>query len=222
MLLELLAVKEINKPPEIPQPKPTVTIKVEKKKETKPKKIYYTVKQGDTLTKVSKAHRTPLRRVICANPKITNPDRIDVGERLKIPRRKDKLRCAKIKSLDKIAVSDKATTKPSVNSGGFSVAPSGWYDWGWCTYGAWTLAPWVGQWADANTWDDMARAEGRIVDGTPVVGAVFVDNGGSYGHVGVVIGVGKDSVTIKEMNYQGFGVWSSRIVPTSSFVYIHP
>lgn len=103
-----------------------------------------------------------------------------------------------------------------------SNAPAGWYQYGWCTYGAWKLAPWVGSWHDANTWDDMARSEGRIVSSKPVVGAVFVDNGGYYGHVGVVTGVYRGMVTIKEMNYKGFGVWSTRTVSASEFVYIYP
>lgn len=216
MLLELLAVKEINKPPEIPQPKPTVTIKVEKKKETKPKKIYYTIKQGDTLTKVSKAHRTPLRRVICANPKITNPDRIDVGERLKIPRRKDKLRCAKIKSLDKIAVSDKATTKPSVNSGGFSVAPSGWYPVGQCTWYVWTRRP-VGMWGNASDWLYNAQRDGVATGSVPRAGAV----GWTYGHVVYVESVQGDMVTISEANYDWNGSIRTITVPAGKYQYIY-
>lgn len=101
-------------------------------------------------------------------------------------------------------------------------APAGWYEPGWCTYGAWKLAHWVGQWGDAKTWDNMAQAEGLTVDGNPEIGAVFVDNSGYYGHVGVVIGIDGDSVVIKEMNYVGFGEWSTRTVPSVSFVYIHP
>jgi len=214
MILELLAIKEINKPVEPPpQPKPQATVQVEKKIEPKKKKRYYTVKKGDTLTKVSKRFRVPVGRVLCANRHIDDPDLILPSERLRIPRKADKLKCPKIKSQG---------NQGNVFTDHSSIAPSGWYPYGWCTYGAWTLAPWVGQWHDANTWDDMARAEGRTVNGTPVVGAVFVDNGGGVGHVGVVIKVGKGTVTTKEMNYQGFGVWSSRTVPTSSFVYIHP
>lgn len=113
----------------------------------------------------------------------------------------------------------KPATAPVRSSGG---APAGWYPYGWCTYGAWKMAPWVGAWGDAHTWDDRARRDGFIVNGTPVAGAVFVDNGGAMGHVGVVVSVGFGTVTVREMNFEGFGVWSSRVVPASSFVYIHP
>lgn len=216
MLLELLAVKEINKPPEIPQPKPTVTIKVEKKKETKPKKIYYTIKQGDTLTKVSKAHRTPLKRVICANPKITNPDRIDVGERLKIPHKKDKLKCAKIKKLDRIDVRSKVATKPSVNSGGFSVAPAGWYPANQCTWLVWTKRP-VGMWGNASDWLYNAQRDGLKTGSVPKAGAI----GWTSGHVVFVESVSGDMVTISEANYDWNGSIRTITVSASKYTYIY-
>ena len=211
MILEILALKEINKPPEIPQPKPTVTIKVEKKKETKPKKIYYTIKQGDTLTKVSKAHRTPLRRVICANPKITNPDRIDVGERLKIPHKKDKLKCAKIKTLLPIS-----RVKPPTSTGGFSVAPSGWYPVGQCTWYVWTRRP-VGMWGNASDWLYNAQRDGVATGSVPRAGAV----GWTSGHVVYVESVHGNTVTISEANYDYAGSIRTITVPASKYQYIY-
>lgn len=216
MLLQLLAVKEINKPPEIPQPKPTVTIKVEKKKETKPKKIYYTIKQGDTLTKVSKAHRTSLKRVICANPKITNPDRIDVGERLKIPRKKDKLRCAKIKPH---FVNVTVASKPLVNSGGF-YSSENLYEPGQCV---WAIKNWRPEipntWGNATDWLANAQAQGWPTGSTPRVGAV----GWTYGHVVLITAVHKNgTVDIKDMNGRyvpfeiGYGTY-----PSNKYQYIY-
>lgn len=214
MILEILAIKEINKPPEIPQPKPTVTIKVEKKKETKPKKIYYTIKQGDTLTKVSKAHRTSLKRVICANPKITNPDSIDVGERLKIPRKKDKLRCAKIKPH---FVNVTVASKPSVNSGGFSIAPSGWYPVGQCTWYVWTRRP-VGMWGNASDWLYNAQRDGVATGSIPRAGAI----GWTSGHVVYVESVNGDgTIVISEANYDYNGSIRTITVPASQYLYIY-
>lgn len=211
MILEILAIKEINKPPEIPQPKPTTTIKVEKKKETKPKKIYYTIKRGDTLTKVSKAHRTPLKRVICANPKITNPDRIDVGERLKIPHKKDKLKCAKIKTLLPIS-----RVKPPTSTGGFSVAPSGWYPVGQCTWYVWTRRP-VGMWGNASDWLYNAQRDGLSTGSTPRAGAI----GWTSGHVVFVESVSGDMVTISEANYDWNGSIRTITVSASKYTYIY-
>lgn len=103
-----------------------------------------------------------------------------------------------------------------------SRAPAGWYARGWCTYGAWVMAPWVGRWKDAKTWDDMARAEGRKVSSTPIPGSVFVDNSGDYGHVGVVLAVDGSAITVRDMNYSAFGEWTTRKTSSLKYVYIYP
>jgi LysM repeat protein len=218
MILEILAIKEINKPPEIPQPKPTVTVKVEKKKETKPKKRYYTIKQGDTLTKVSKAHRTSLKRVICANPKITNPDSIDVGERLKIPRRKDKLRCAKIKPT---ILFEKELSKPPVNSGGFTIAPStglNGYEYPSCTGYVASRRYVPAGLGNATDWYANAQARGMATGSTPQAGAI----GWVYGHVVYVESVNGDgTIVISEANYDYNGSIRTITVPASQYLYIY-
>ena len=215
MLLELLAVKEINKPPEIPQPKPQTTIKVEEKKETKPKKIYYTIKQGDTLTKVSKRFKVPVSRVICANKQLDNPDLIRPSERLKIPHKKDKLKCAKIKSHFVNAV----TSKPLVNPGGFSSSEN-LYEPGQCV---WAIKNWRPEipntWGSAVSWLSNAQAQGWPTGSTPRVGAV----GWTNGHVVLITAVNKDgTVDIKDMNGRwvpfeiGYGTY-----PSSKYLYIY-
>lgn len=113
-------------------------------------------------------------------------------------------------------------TNTPVSTQNTSTAPSGWYEAGSCTYGAQQLAPWVGRWKNANTWDDMARADGHIVSSIPIVGAVFVDNGGRYGHVGVVIVVDGRTITVKDMNYRNKWEWTIRTVDASEYVYIYP
>ena len=109
-----------------------------------------------------------------------------------------------------------STSKPIGNSSG------GVYEWGWCTYGAKQLAPWVGSWGDARNWDENARRDGHTVSNTPIVGSVFVSNAGRYGHTGVVVGVSGSTITVKDMNYSGFGVWTTRTVSASKYVYIYP
>lgn len=110
------------------------------------------------------------------------------------------------------------TSSTSVRGG----APAGYFQYGWCTYGAWSLAPWVGAWGDAKMWDDNARRDGHTVSRTPIAGSVFVDNSGYYGHVGVVLYTSGTNVVVKDMNFVGFGKWSTRTVPASSYVYIYP
>jgi surface antigen len=103
-----------------------------------------------------------------------------------------------------------------------SGAPSGYYKWGWCTYGAWSLTGWAGPWQDAKFWASNAQRDGHIVSGVPIVGSIFVDRSGVYGHVGVVIGVNSDSITVRDMNFVGFGQWSTRTISSSGLLFIYP
>jgi len=103
-----------------------------------------------------------------------------------------------------------------------TAAPVGYFKWGWCTYGAWSLTGWAGAWGNANMWDDNARKSGHTVSNTPIVGSIFVDNGGRYGHVGLVTAVNGSNITVKDMNYSGFGQWTTRTVSASNYVYIYP
>ncbi len=214
MLLELLAVKEINKPPEIPQPKPTTTIKVEKKKETKPKKIYYTIKKNDTLTKVSKRFKVPVSRVICANKQLDNPDLIRPSERLRIPHKKDKLKCAKIKKQIPATV---RLSKPLVNSRGFSSSEN-LYEYHSCTWWVKEWKPSVGNWGNANQW---GYNSGLGIHSIPIVGSIAWSARGGYGHVALVVGVSGDNVTIKEGNFDYAGSVRTTSVPTSSYQYLY-
>jgi surface antigen len=68
----------------------------------------------------------------------------------------------------------------------------------------------------------MARADGHTVSSIPIVGSVFVDNGGRFGHVGVVIAVSGNTITVKDMNYSQRYEWTVRDVPISRYVYIYP
>jgi hypothetical protein len=45
-------------------------------------------------------------------------------------------------------VTTQSTARTAVRG---SKAPAGYYDWGWCTYGAQQLAPWVGGWSHAQS-----------------------------------------------------------------------
>jgi surface antigen len=101
-------------------------------------------------------------------------------------------------------------------------APSGYYKWGWCTYGAWSLTGWAGAWGDAKFWADNAHRDGHTVSSKPIVGSIFVDRSGSHGHVGVVTAVSENTITVKDMNYSGFGQWTTRTVSASGLVYIYP
>lgn len=79
-------------------------------------------------------------------------------------------------------------------------------------------------WGNAVSWASSARAAGFVVNNTPAPGAIM-QNGGGYGHVAYVESVGADgSVTVREMNYAGWNVISSRTISAgqaASYNFIH-
>jgi len=97
------------------------------------------------------------------------------------------------------------------------------YSWGNCTFFAKQQLGWVPNGlGNANTWDDRAPSYGLGVYSTPIVGAVAQTDAGYYGHIAVVRAVHADgTVSISEMNYQGFNVISTRTAPASQFKYIY-
>lgn len=102
------------------------------------------------------------------------------------------------------------TARGSVN------APQGWYPYGQCTYYVATQRA-VGQWNNASSWLRQAQADGWATGSTPVVGAIAWESN----HVSLVVAVNGDSVTVREMNYKGFGVVSTRTAPATQFKYIY-
>ena len=65
--------------PESPQPVP------EPKPEPTPEPKTYKVKKGDTLSKIAKANKVTLKKLIAANTQIKNPDLIHPGDIITIP-----------------------------------------------------------------------------------------------------------------------------------------
>jgi len=47
--------------------------------------VYYTVKAGDTLYNIGAAHGVSVETILAANPQITNPDVLDIGQVIEIP-----------------------------------------------------------------------------------------------------------------------------------------
>lgn len=78
----------------------------------------YTVKSGDTLAKIAKRHGVSLSQLLEANPNITNPNKIKVGESLNVPDLS--ITTADTKPLPK----DFAPAAIPVTSGGAAVSPA--------------------------------------------------------------------------------------------------
>lgn len=90
------------------------------------------------------------------------------------------------------------------------------FPWGYCTWYAAARRPDVSWRGNASEWLYNAQAQGRATGRIPAVGAILVTNESWWGHVAIVEAVNGDQVTISEMNYQGFGVISSRTISNSN------
>lgn len=105
--------------------------------------------------------------------------------------------------------------------------------WGNCTWYAWERRYEMGRpipggaLGNAAQWNTSFAAMGYRVDSVPEVGAIF-QNGGGYGHVGIVESIqGDGSIVVSEMNNYsggGFNGINDRIIPANQigmFNYIH-
>lgn len=91
------------------------------------------------------------------------------------------------------------TNRPRYNTDASS------YSIGECTWGAKTLAPWVGDyWGNGAQWATSAAAAGFRTGSTPQVGAIACWNDGAYGHVAVVTAVESNTrIQVSESNVGG-------------------
>lgn len=91
------------------------------------------------------------------------------------------------------------TSRPRYNTDASS------YPMGECTWGAKTLAPWVGDyWGNGAQWATSAAAVGFRTGSTPQVGAIACWNDGAYGHVAVVTAVESNTrIQVSESNVGG-------------------
>ncbi len=171
--------------------------------------IEYIVKEGDTLSKVAEIYKVPVNRLWLKNTNLSNPDLLNIGDKLVIPKPEEVL----AERTPVAPVIAPKITRP--------VIPGNAYAPGNCTFWAKSKRPDLPNYlGDANLWGINAAAQGWIVDSTPEVGAVGVAVG--YTHVVYIEAVNGDgTVTVSEMNYGQFGVVTTRTAPIGEFVYIH-
>ncbi|MFS5165580.1 CHAP domain-containing protein [Streptococcus agalactiae] len=182
---------------------PTETVQTQPRTEIKPSNLTAT----SSATTVAKTTATATNE-----PKVTQPSVV-----------------TKAVETPKAVVSStpRAVSKPVVRS----YDSSNTYPMGQCTWGAKSMASWVGNyWGNANQWGASARAAGYSVGTTPRVGAVAVwpYDGGGYGHVAVVTSVANNSsIQVMESNYAGnmsIGNYRGSFNPSASgsVYYIYP
>ena len=200
------------------------------KKEQKKEQKVVTVKAGDTLSSIAKAHKTTYVKLFNANKSIANPDAIEVGDKVRIPSTKEKLpnRFANYQAQAVAAAPAYTATAPVVSqtattytTQSYATAPvnSNSYYVGngmWCTDYVHAKRPDVAIYGNAGyNWISSAQAAGKSTGSTPKAGAVAVMDG----HVAYVESVNKDgSYVVSEMgwNYQA-GNYNKRTVQPGAF-----
>ncbi|MCA9330410.1 LysM peptidoglycan-binding domain-containing protein [Candidatus Saccharibacteria bacterium] len=176
------------------------------------------------MSDIAKQYDTTWRRIYDKNKSLADPDTIETGLVLVIPQSTEKLDnrplpTASIATSGSAASSAVAATQIVSTAQPVGSSAGNGYFAGYCTWYAKSRRPDMpNNLGNADTWVARAAAQGFATGSVPRAGAI-----GQQGmHVVYVERVNSDgSVTISEMNYQGFGVVSSRTVPASTFMYIY-
>lgn len=189
------------------------------KKEAAP--VVVIVKTGDTLDAIAKENDTSYVRLFDANPLITNPDLIDVGNEIRIPTKEESLPDRHSAVLQAAAASVAAQQTTTYTTQNYTTAPvnsSSYYvgNGMWCTDYVHSKRPDVSIYGNAGyNWMSSAQAAGKSTGSTPQTGAVAVTDG----HVAYVESVNTDgSYVVSEMgwNYQA-GNYNKRTVQAGAF-----
>lgn len=188
--------------------------------------VEHVVAHGETLSRIADTHKVTWQRIYDKNKAIENPDQINVGDNLIIPSADEKLKERAIPTVKEVEEALPTTQAAPVSSAPVDPQPSyagssagNTYYYGYCTFYAKSRRPDLpNNLGNADTWVARAASQGLATGSTPRAGAI-----GQQGmHVVYVESVnGNGTVTISEMNFNGWGVVSSRTVPASTFMYIY-
>jgi surface antigen len=184
----------------------------------------YTVASGDTLTKVAENHDTTWKRLYDKNETVSDPDMLQVGIELTIPKPDEQL---PDRPLPTPPVAEEvpapAPAKPAARTTAavqYRGSVSGnTYTPGYCTWYVKNKKPSLpNNLGNAYAWVANAQAMGMATGSIPRVGAA----GQAGNHVVYVEAVNGDgTVTISEMNHAGLYVITWRTLPASYFQYIY-
>lgn len=198
----------------------------EVKQEEKPAIVMVDIKAGDTLSSIAEANNTTYVRLFNANEFITNPDAINVGDKVRIPTADEQLpdRFANYAPVAYASAAQTGTTlyrNPNVPQQGYYVDSAGntYYN-GYCTWYAKDRRPDLpNRLGNGGQWVANAAARGYSTGSAPRAGAIAE----MPGHVAYVESVNPDgTMVISEMNGPaGFGNVGTRTVPSNQYKYIY-
>lgn len=198
----------------------------DKSNETKPieQSTYAIVTAGDSLASIAEKYNTTWMRIFDANESLSNPNTIDIGQKLRIPSAEETLpdRSSAVVAAQQAAASSTLSARTStVTTRSYSSKPinsSSYYvgNGMWCTDYVHSRRPDVAVYGNAGYgWISSAQAAGKSTGSAPRDGAVAVTNG----HVAYVESVNSDgSYTVSEMgwNYRA-GNYNKRTVRPGTF-----
>ena len=173
--------------------------------------IVYTVAAGDTPVTLAAKYKADQSKIIAFNDaELTG---LKVGERILIPDGS--------KIVIPVGRSSSSFTG-SASYGGYNG-----YDFGYCTYWVAKLRSQNGNAVPTNlgnaaTWAVRAAGMGLPTGTTPRVGAAVVTSTRGAGHVAYVTAVNDDgTITISEMNHEGWNKVNSRTLADTGFRYVY-
>lgn len=187
--------------------------------------VYYTVRDGDTLTILGWKFNVKIATLQYVND-LDTVDLIKPGQQLKIPQSGYEVSASAIaqRQKEKLAAANKATTSKTTSSSksitvsGAAGSRNNGYPYGYCTYYVATRRAVPSSMGNAKNWLGSARANGMATGSTPAAGAIVVTSESWWGHIAYVEDVSDGYITISEMNYNGWGVVNRRTLPANGGV----
>jgi len=184
--------------------------------------VVVTVKAGDTLTSIAEEHGVTYVELFNANEAIANPDQIDIGDEVRIPKNEeilpDRFSDYQASVVAVQPVYQPATTYTTQSYTSAPVNSSSYYvgNGMWCTDYVHSRRPDVAIYGNAGyNWIGSAQAAGKATGSTPQAGAVAVMNG----HVAYVESVNPDGTyVVSEMGWDyKAGNYNQRTVQPGAF-----
>ncbi len=182
--------------------------------------VKHVVKKKDTVEKVAKKYKADKDKIIAFN-NLPADGSLKEGEEIIIPDGEKEIVRPATNSMfaarDYVSGSDIPKSGSSIIDKNPKSKGAHRFPYGWCT---WYVAqhkyvPWGG---NAGTWLYHARAYGAKTGKKPRKGSIMVTSESPWGHVAIVVKVKGDQITVKEMNYKGWGIESSRTISARSRV----
>lgn len=203
---------------------------IAKSPDTKQKPVVHKVVAGESLVRIASDHKLQWHRIYDKNISLKDPNIINPGEKLIIPKADEELKkreAVTIKPAKQVAraTKTKPSSRPAVTATNTTTRYSrgsssgNTYSPGYCTYYAKQKRPDLpNNLGNAASWVSRARAQGLPTGSTPRVGAI----GQSGNHVVYVEKVNSNgTIVVSDMNWSGLWKISTRTVSASSHRYIY-